>query len=74
MMGMIYCSPFALTCPLGYSNIPYEDNPMNDRLRLFFRRRNKLINPRYQVKVALAAAVSLFAYSIIFGALIFYPL
>src|SRR3989304_2711943 len=47
---------------------------MNDRLRLFFRRRNKLINPRYQVKVAIAAAVSLFAYSIIFGALIFYPL
>lgn len=47
---------------------------MNDRLRLFFRRRNKLINPRYQVKVAIAAAVSLFVYSIIFGALIFYPL
>ena len=47
---------------------------MNDRLRLFFRRRNKLINPRYQVKVAIAVSVSLFAYSIIFGALIFYPL
>lgn len=47
---------------------------MKDRLKLLFRRRNKIIRPRYQLKVALAAAISLLVYSFIIGVVIFYPL
>ncbi|MFZ3073101.1 MAG: HAMP domain-containing protein [Thermodesulfobacteriota bacterium] len=64
----------ALTCLPDYSNILIEDKSMNDRLKLLFRRRNKVINPGYQLKVAFTVAISLLVYSFILGVVIFYPL
>ncbi len=42
--------------------------------RPLLRRRKKIIKPGFQIKIALIAALSLLAYSIIFGLIIFYPL
>ena len=39
-----------------------------------FRRRKKVINPRYQLQSAFSWAISLFVYSLILGFIIFYPL
>ena len=39
-----------------------------------FRRRNKMIKPRFQLKIAVTAVVFLVFYSLLLGAAVFYPL
>lgn len=42
--------------------------------RKFFRRRKRIIKPRYQLKVAIVTVIFLLIYSLVFGTIIFYPL